>query len=986
MSDLVVRVRRLDGLWEQLATGQDYGVLPESLNLSSNKAGPDRASFVLQRHPDMPRLDLAHDTPIEVEVGSLLVWDGRIVEAPAGENVSVACEGWQYALDDFTYTCPYVHHDLGDWKDFRTFLTAPLGTGALAAYFQVTQEDGALVIMIPKGTVCVAGEFGGFVLDAGPDAFWQRIGIEYETNNANLGVDPRLYIRGHTRPDNVGWTSDDIVQGLAWTTLGAKGVRAGMLPSGQSNPFIAKRYLQLFMYVNASGTTTGDQWIKIKAARSSMFTSTGLNAGPPYYIITQPGATDPEPQGGYVMGTKSRLRSDHLIVDAMSRVSLLTSPGTFESASFRDEVLGSEGLYAYYRFQESNGSNTAKDSSGNGHTADIWGTLTYQQPRLLAADPADPDPASGNSIQFTANTNAQHIDVPTLDISETGLTVEVVFKTPLGGTDELTIFSIGDSFAAGHDLALYISVADSKLYWGDQQTAGRWIASTNALVAGRTYYAIAAWHPSYPPVLVIYDATSGVLGSGVAANAFAWSGGTTPTVQIGNFTLRNATSGLIGTIDELAIYQQYMTHPESPLAPFGGWRTVEPRRRALAAINREIGEIKRGGFVLPSYNHQSRSPREAIDAAEAFHGYQTRVRPGRTWGRRALPTAPIAKIGDWPGSSFEDASNNSGRDVVNSARVTGTDPAGNPVVAVYSTADLPDALLATGPAPQPANPSFDVDTSYWSADGSGGGTGIVGRDTSVFDTSPASLSILNNTAGSYQQGVYTQTFIGQFQPGRAYFLSIALKGGAGMGGTQISQVRILDRDTGQIILVENGPNLVNGGAWQRYISSRFLTRSPHIAVIINAGNGNLGGNGFPIFYVDSVKVLASAYTVLDRQGGFREKVMTVSEPITQVSALQLAKLLLLNNMLTPFKGNAELTDDGARGNDDRQVATVESLLWPGELIHVADRADPDKGGVGRDGRIVGVSWDYKTRKAQLALDNQRGELLALLTRYGAKVS
>lgn len=984
--DYVIRVRRLDGQWEHLGVGQDADVDPESLDLSANARGPDQGSFTLKRRPEQPRLDLAHDSPVEVEVGGLLVWDGRIVEAPAGEAINVACEGWQYAEDDFTYTAPYVHHDLSDWRDGRAVLTAQLGTGFLTAYFQVNQEDGALTILIPKGTNTTAGDYGVVILDAGPDAYWLRAGIEYECNGANLGGDPRLYIRGHTRPDNNTWTADDIVSGETFASLGAKGMRAGQLPSGSVVPFVAKRYLQLFVYMNATGgPTTGDQWLKVKAARASGFTSTGQHSGPPNFVPDRPtNDAAAEPMGGYVMGAKSRLRPDHVIVDAFNRVSQLTSPGTYESASFRDEVLGTEALYAYYRFQELAGATVAADSSGNKRTATITGAVTLAQARLLAADLADPDPVSGaQSIQFTANTAAQHVDVPTLDITESGLTVEAVFKTPLGGTDELTLFSIGDAYAAGHYLHLYVSTVDSKLYWGNQHTAGQFTLSTNALVAGRTYYVLAAYHPSYPVVMFLYDATTGVFQNVTATTQFAWLGGATPTAQVGNFTIRNATSGLIGTIDELALFQQFMFHPETG-ALTSTWRTIEGRRRGLAALKREVGAIKRSGFSIGNYNHQARSPREAIDAANAFNGYQPQVLPGRTWRLRAQPSTPVAKIGVWEGAQFANASNMSGRDVINSARCVGQDPAGNPIVSVYSTADLPDAILSTAPAPQPVNPSFDVNANNWAVDGGGGGVGIPSRDTGTFDTSPASLLITNPTPGPYTQGVYTQSFTGQFQAGRAYFLRLRIAGAAGLGGASATTIRVLDGQTGQTILSQAGPTISPGGVFSTFLSNRWLPRGNTIIVLVQVTN--TAGAG-ALFYLDTIQVLASAYTVLDRQGGFREKVMTATQPVTQQIADQLAKLLLLSNMTTPFKGQAVVDNDGMRSyRDDRSIASVEALLMAGELLHVAHVNDPDKGALGRDGRIVNVSWNYKSQAARLDLDNQRGEFENLLARYGVRVS
>lgn len=965
--ELVIRARRLDGQWENLALGQDVGILPESVDLSVNLWGPDRASFTLQRDPEVPRLDLAHDTPIEVEDGGAVIWDGRIMEAPAGNAIAVASDGWQYALDDFTLTQPFVHHDLSAWKDMRSFLTAELGSARACASGVVNQEDGALLLQFPKNVAQVTGAYVGVVLDAGPEADWRRGAIEFETSNNNSSA--WVYLRGHTAPDSRTWAVNDILAGSAITSLGAAGARGENLAT-------PSRYLLLFLYWGGAGATPADDvWIKVKGARMSSFLAS----------VSAPAlATEPTGLGdaAYVQLTSSRLRGDHVLAAALERIPLITSPGTYESASFRDEVLGSEALYAYYRFQEAAGATVAVDASGNARHGTIVGAPTLGQARLMAADAYDPDPVTGQSI-LIPSVNAQRVDVPTFDPTN-GFTVEAVVRTPAAwtaGVNWATVLSVENTYAVG---GKYITLMTDQAnwYWGNAHTAGWWAVGP-AIALNRTYYILAAFVPHMGFHMVVYDTTAGLLTvyHSTAAPPYTWTGGATPLVQVGNDTTRNAVanSGAAGlTIDELAIYQQAMiadrqSIPSTPMP--------DARRRALAALNREVGEIKRTGFVLPSFAVDGKSPRELVDAENALHGYQAGVVIGPRARQRALPTAPLVKIGDWPGSSFEDTSNNNGRDVINSARVVGTDPAGNPIVAVYSTGDLPDAIFARGNAPQPSNPSFDVNALGWNL---WNGVETLTRDTGVFDTAPASGQIGNPTASANHLGAYTT--IQGLTPGKSYVVTIRIRS-ANLSANDI-YFDYYDGNFGPLAAYHLGAaNTVTTLPGAGVFYTLTYKVRPISTLMTIAWHGKGAGGAGPLFYIDTVALLHSQYTVLDRQGGYRQKTIQTTQPITQPIANRLAYLYLLNNMTTPFKGTVEVEDGGMRGYlTDEDIGAKEALGLVGEILHVADRWNPDTGSVGRDGRIVSASFSYKTGKAKLALDSERGEFAALMARYGVRVS
>ena len=102
---LTIRVQTLDGRWETAGVDRFPGVLPESLRLTANDAGPETCSFELRRRPGDVHPDLGGFTPCEVEVGGMLVWSGRVKETPTREGganagISVEGQGWQYHADD----------------------------------------------------------------------------------------------------------------------------------------------------------------------------------------------------------------------------------------------------------------------------------------------------------------------------------------------------------------------------------------------------------------------------------------------------------------------------------------------------------------------------------------------------------------------------------------------------------------------------------------------------------------------------------------------------------------------------------------------------------------------------------------------------------------------------------------------------------------------------------------------------------------------
>jgi hypothetical protein len=87
--------------------------------------------------------------------------------------------------------------------------------------------------------------------------------------------------------------------------------------------------------------------------------------------------------------------------------------------------------------------------------------------------------------------------------------------------------------------------------------------------------------------------------------------------------------------------------------------------------------ISAGTFNIPEYASAAQSPREIIEAINAYENYETRIAGPdlKTLRFRPKATAPLFAIGEWTGSDFTDASAK-GDDIYDQVLVTGTGPDG----------------------------------------------------------------------------------------------------------------------------------------------------------------------------------------------------------------------------------------------------------------------------------------------------------------------
>lgn len=275
--DVSIRAEVLNGVWETFGVERDVEVDPETVTYSANEWGCEKASFVLKRNPWASWPDLSPFTPIEIEIGGVIVWIGRIegtpLKAGAEAQISVQCGGWQYHLDDDLSRRVYVHALLTDWKDIRSSDETQLAVVQAAPQVQV--EAGAITLSFPKGTTVVTNEAVCVVLDLGEAA---AKAIAIEGTNVTKGIVStvteegyKLYVRSVPRIFQVFGPGGYEEMGAAMDAK-AEGVYEGEgYIAGTPHIAVATtpyRYVAIFLYRSGASTTpTVDQSVRISAIR-----------------------------------------------------------------------------------------------------------------------------------------------------------------------------------------------------------------------------------------------------------------------------------------------------------------------------------------------------------------------------------------------------------------------------------------------------------------------------------------------------------------------------------------------------------------------------------------------------------------------------------------------------------------------------------------------------------------------------------------------
>jgi hypothetical protein len=408
----------------------------------------------------------------------------------------------------------------------------------------------------------------------------------------------------------------------------------------------------------------------------------------------------------------------------------------------------------------------------------------------------------------------------------------------------------------------------------------------------------------------------------------------------------------------------------------GGVSTLTSDKILNDALDRAtlLFNSDRSGIQVPTFAHPSfaldgqKTPREVGDACNAVQDWLLQVDVNRRVIFAPKPSAPRLEIGAWPGSTFDDASANSGDEIYNRVIVEGTGPDKGKVSVQRMQAQQAGVLLEVLSTPAADNPSFATNTTSWTASA---GTTIT-RDTGVFDTTPASGRWDN---GGAPGGTLTETFTGTFLPGAVYLLTFRMR---------FASVTIPPTLTATLGDSRLTRTTTVAGAFATWGIS-WAPTLPSSSVTLTLTQVNK--TGAAAIYIDSLILSAAKPTLVDRRGFRRTHVLPVKNTLTSELGQQIGDVWLAAHKTTPLKGTVVIEGDAATREilTGVEVPPERLLLATGELLRLSDRLDPDTGGQGRDGRIAEVTYDPVENKATVAIDSRRTSQEALLERMSVVI-
>lgn len=938
-----IRVQALDGTWEAIGVDRLSDIEFSDLTMSANGYGPDKASFSLKRQPGNAWPDVSAFTPVEIEVGGVQVWSGRVIEAPSKEGdsygLSVQCEGWQYSLDDDLYRRQYVDVTLSDWKDTRQFIDCELTVGRRASG-QVAQEDGALVLSFPKGSDVQNLQIASVGLDLGPEASGsnKHLAVYMEYDWINAGGNANQFVFGQTNASAAAapWVSGSPATFLFAINNGAattSGLVATALIYGEH------RFIEIGIQSLAGSamTNAADTMLRIKTLRVFPW-AYGYGTGRRSFFIS------------------SCLRATEVALDAASYATKVSLPSAWQdlgcSPQYDAAVLADDPTF-YLPMSE-----------GSGNAVDVVRGGTY----AYTASPTQS--ATGGGLQESApiyangyadfNGTTQYLTGPSQTLygpqgsvatSPTyGICCEaLVYPTTNAGTRQIARQSTGST------------------NWFLRQNAGVWeigawngaaylTATGPPVVANQWHHVVGAIHYGG-----LYLYINGVQYGGTAISYVNRS--TSAPIIIG--AAEAATELWQGKIARFAIYNGGMDA--------GFWNN-----HYKSALERTTRNVHMTSFSIPELKMSSyQTPREAINSVNSYHDWKTGVDARGAFIFQAPPTSPTVEIGDWPGAEFEDASAGSGEDIYNKAIVEATGPDDAPVIVKRLATEAFGSPVEALTSPAPSNSSFTTNTTGWTA-----GTSTITRDTVTFDTTPAA-GRWDNTGASDVLGVgdtLTTTFTGTFLAGVTYTLALAIRNTNALPTTQAALRASFGHAASGDQSVEYIPDSV-GAFTIRFISWQpTANRASGVTLTLTAAN--IASLGY--CWIDSLALFTATPTVVDRRGFRRTKILPVNSSQTSASATQLADTFLKGHATTPFRGSATVNGDGARSaTNGRPLHPSELLLEWGNRLRVSHHIDPDTGALGREGQIAEVSYTHATQQASVTLDNRRQNFEAFLGRLSA---
>ncbi len=125
-----------------------------------------------------------------------------------------------------------------------------------------------------------------------------------------------------------------------------------------------------------------------------------------------------------------------------------------------------------------------------------------------------------------------------------------------------------------------------------------------------------------------------------------------------------------------------------------------------------------------------------------------------------------------------------------------------------------------------------------------------------------------------------------------------------------------------------------------------------------------------------------ATTLADRRGFNHTRTMSAGAAITTAVGERIGDLYLRAHSTAPFAGSFRAVPGGVRhAGSATEPHPAWLLLATGELVRCMHRIDPDTGGFGRAGEIDTVTYTADALASDVALNENRAGLEALLARY-----
>lgn len=397
-------------------------------------------------------------------------------------------------------------------------------------------------------------------------------------------------------------------------------------------------------------------------------------------------------------------------------------------------------------------------------------------------------------------------------------------------------------------------------------------------------------------------------------------------------------------------------------------------------ISSDQSQVTDTSFNIPNFPGQigNKYPHEYIDLANAYHGYEMLLTPDPVPLPifRAIPTAPKFVVGVQDDYSFTNPSQSDGRNVYSR------------VIAEYADANGVDSSASTSnptvlgtpylSESQLSNPSFDTNTTGWTAYGNAGSS--IARNTGTFDTTPAGLSVITGTAGNDTSGVYTTSFATPLKIGKRYRIEVRV-----YPLTTVTVGKPIDLYVyGASGTIAYSKRTTSGASstWMT-ISLDFTAEieDPRVDIIFYS----TALVSTPCMVVDTFQIYEFDNNLVSKRGFVRTAIKKIDGASTAAAALAIAQIKLDNSQYPPLRGTL-VVKGRIRLVGGGSIHVSKLVRFIGEAVVIENMKDPVSGAQGRQGIIGKVSYEHDTQSATLEIDTPQDFIDVLISRMALLTS